>query len=146
MSDKKISQLPTATTISITDSFPLVQSSGTTQCSVAQLFAAVPVPIVVSQMAESPSSGALSTAIQTSFVTSSSGITNYSLAVGTNGMTKTIAVQTIGSTGSVVLTITGDVGANTITFNAIGQTASLKCIGTSWFVTSVGGKTLPVIA
>jgi hypothetical protein len=146
MADKKISQLATASTVNTGDVFPLVQAGSTLQCSIATLLANLPSLPTVVQTPESPSSGALSLSIETSLVTSATGVTNYTLAAGTNGQAKMIAAQTMGGSASVVVTITSGTNIATVTFNAAGQSASLKNIGGYWFVKSVGGKTLPTLA
>jgi hypothetical protein len=151
MSDKKISQLPSATTPSSTDLIPLVQASGTTAITLGNLFANIPIAIVSSQAAETPTPGtigtqtALATAIKVSLVNSTSGSGYYTLAIGTNGLIKTIACSALTGT-NVIVTVASGSNFTTITFTAIGQTATLDCIGTTWYVRGVGGKTLPTIA
>ncbi len=142
MADKKISQLTAASSVNGVDIFPIVQSGSTLQLSFATLLANLPAQPINITAQESPASGALSTSLLYSEVTSSTGVTNYTLAAGTHGTQKYIAVATLGASASAVVTITNGIGVTTLTFNAVGQLVHLINIGGSWFVAGVHGATV----
>ncbi len=142
MADKKISQLTAATTVNASDFFPIVQAGTTLQCSFSTFLSHVPGPIINVVAPEAPASGALSTSIDSSFVTSASGATNYTLAAGTNGFQKYIAAPSMGASASAVVTVTGAVGFSTITFSAAGQAVHLKFMNTGWYVLGSHGATV----
>lgn len=139
--DKKVSELTSAVTAGVTDTFPVVQSGTSLKMSLATLFSNVPTAVISTVAAEAPASGALSTAIEDSVVTSATGTTNYTLAAGTQGMRKHIMCDAIAGTSAVV-TVTGGSGFTTITFNAVGQTAYLKYTNAKWYVFGSRGVTI----
>jgi len=103
------------------------------------LLSKLPAPPIVITTPESPVSGAISTAIADSLVTSASGATNYTLAASTTGVNKYIAAPTMGGSATAIITVTGGVGFTTITFNAAGQAAHLRNLNGSWFVVGYRG-------
>lgn len=139
MADKKISELTSATSVNTTDFFPIVQAGSTVKLDFATFLAHVPVNPIVVQVTEAPASGALSTTLLTSLVTSASGATNYTLAASTHGTTKVIAASTMGGSATAIVTVTGAAGFTTITFSAVGQIVTLQNINGSWFAKSVRG-------
>ncbi len=142
MADKKISQLTAASTVNSVDIFPIVQAGSTLQLSFATLLANLPNQPINITAAETPASGALSTSNLYSLITSASGVTAYTLAAGTHGTQKVIAVQTLGAGASATVTITGGTGVTTLTFNAVGQFVHLINIGGYWFVAGYRGATI----
>jgi hypothetical protein len=134
LADKKISELVSATTVNTTDYFPIVQGGTTLKLDFATLLSHLPAPAIELPAQESPASGALSTAIKTSLVTSTTGATNYTLAAGTHGTKKVIAAQTMGGAATAVITVTSGTGFTTLTFNAAGDYVSLENINGFWFI------------
>lgn len=139
MADKKISELVAATTVNSTDFFPIVQAGTTIKLDFATFLAKLPAQPIVIQAQEAPVSGALSTAIRASLVTSAAGAVNYTLAASTHGVKKIIAAPSMGAGATAIVTVTSGSGFTTITFSALGQTASLENINGVWYVASVRG-------
>lgn len=136
MADLKISQLVSATTVNTTDLFVMVQGGSTVKVDIATFLSKLPASPTVVQAQEAPGSGALSTAIRSSLITSATGTTNYTLAAGTHGQQKLIGVQTLGASALAVVTVSsqsfGTLG--TITFNAVGDSVLLENINGIWFI------------
>ncbi len=142
MADKRITDLTSATTLNLADFFVIVQGGTTVNITAQTLLSNLPQAPITVQPAETPASGALSTAVRDSLVTSASGATAYTLAAGTHGTRKLIACSTLGASATAAVTVTGGAGFTTITFSAIGQNAELENISGTWFVTSSRGVTI----
>jgi hypothetical protein len=134
LADKKISELVSATTVNTTDYFPIVQGGTTLKLDMATFLSHLPAPAIELPAQESPASGALSTAVKTSLITSATGATNYTLAAGTHGMKKVIAAQTMGGSATAIVTVTSGTGFTTLTFNTAGDYVSLENINGFWFI------------
>lgn len=139
MADKKISELTSATAVNTTDFFPIVQAGTTLKLDFNTLLSKLPTQPICIVAAETPASGAISTANSDSTVASATGATNYTLAAGTQGMQKFIASSSIGASATAVVTVTGGSGFTTITFNATGQGVHLKNLNGTWFVVGSRG-------
>jgi hypothetical protein len=142
MADKKISELVSATVVNTTDFFPLVQAGTTLKLDMNTFLTNLPIDIKVVQPAETPVSGAISTAVRASLISSATGATNYTLAAGKHGSKKIIACNSLGASATAVVTVTGGTGFTTLTFNAIGQVVTLENISGNWYVDGFHGATI----
>ena len=81
----------------------------------------------------------------TSYLNTSGGTSSLTLATGTTGQIKIITMITAGNAATLTTTngnlLAGQV-ANSITFDAVGETANLIYNGTKWIVTSIQGATI----
>ncbi len=81
----------------------------------------------------------------TSYLNTSGGTSSLTLATGTTGQIKIITMITAGNAATLTTTngnlLAGQV-ANSITFDAVGETATLLYNGTKWIVTSIQGATI----
>jgi len=84
-------------------------------------------------------SGAVNPAVSTTLLVTT-GANAITLAGGTTGQIKVITMKTDG--GDATLTPTGLRGGTTITFSAVGQTATLMYIDSAWIVLSLVGAVL----
>ncbi len=134
MADSKLSALNPATSLNLGDLLLLTQAGSSLKIDVQTFALKMPSRIIVNEASESPASGALATNLLVSKVSSTSGVVNYTLASGTHGMEKQIVASSISGGGTCVVTVTSGAGVATITFNAVGDSVSLKNIDGLWYV------------
>lgn len=136
MADTKVSQLTAATTLGATDFLMLVQSGNSMKIDIETLALKMPTRVQVLEAAEDVTvNGALATNKLVSTILATTG-SAYTLAVGAHGAEKIIVCSAIGGTPNAVVTVTGGKGFTTLTFNAEGNTVTLKNINASWYVMS----------
>jgi len=143
MADTKVSQLTPASTLNLTDLLMLVQGGASLKADIETISLNLPSRLIVKELSESLVSGAIATNILSSRVHSTTASAAYTLAAGTHGMEKEIVCESAEvTTPSAVVTVTGGLGVNTITFSVVGQSVKLKNINDSWYVMSSNGAVI----
>ena len=129
MADSKLSELTAATTAAAADSTYLVQSSTSKQITVANLFGAIATParftdaICIQDHDTITSVGAIAVTSNVTYISDPSGGGTCSIGTGTDGQIK-IVIMTSNS-GSHTIQLSGSNVANTISFDAAGESATL---------------------
>jgi hypothetical protein len=138
MADKKISELESALTLNSVDYLVVVQSGETKKIDVGTMSSNLPKALVVKEAAIAPASGPISTTAQ--FVNIIANNNTFSLAAGAHGASKTIVCSSVTAGGAVAtITVTGGLGFNTITLDAVGETVVLHNVNGSWYVAGTSG-------
>ena len=139
MSDKKISSLTSAATVTTADVFPLVQSGQTLKCSISTLLANLPAMPTANVTPETlTAAGAVSTAVPYTELSVSGTGAAFTLAAGTNGMTKIICnVSATTAYTCNTLTVTNGRNISVFTFsdgaNGVGEWIYLKNVNGYWY-------------
>ena len=146
MADKIISNLPKTESTTFDDLVLVVdtpaESPTNKKITLANFFNKIPTYLGFSQTPVTFTSGAIDVTTPISFI-SVTGTSNFTLAAGSTGQIK-ILICTVASSAPVgVITPQGSSsdGYDTITFNAVGETATLIHTGAGWNVLSCGGST-----
>lgn len=146
MADKKISGLTVATSVSLADVLPIVQSTSTNKVSLATLFANVPgdlkyAGVLASSITpETVTTGAISITTPISYIVNQTGANSaLTLASGSLNMEKTIIATDL-TTNSAVITLVGQ-SFTTLTFNSTGATAKLIYTNGKWYILSLRNVT-----
>ena len=136
--DKKISELPSATTVGSSDLAVLVQNLTTKNVSVATLFANIPVIPVVKSVDILTTNGTVS-----KYATRLSNSTNTRMVVILPDATDVTTVYLVceNAVSPIDVTCTG-ADFNTVTFTAVGQLAKLAFIGGKWYAESLHGASV----
>jgi len=143
MADLKISELTSATSVAVSDYFVIVQTGETRKVTPEVLFANAPSHLVCKELPETIASGAISTSVLTTIISSASAADQIlTLATGTHGMEKDIVVSVLSNSYIATLTVTNAKGFSTIVFNAVGQTVKLKNISGFWYILGSKGATI----
>ena len=140
MADKKVSELVEATSAALADVFLIVQGGLSKKISKTNLFKDLESLSVTGQVSQWKThetlmnSGAVSVTSHTTFLNNGSvGSTlAFTLAAGTEGMTKVIACAS--NVGTITLTVTAGLGFTTVTFPTSGSALTLHYINGVWVI------------
>lgn len=152
MADKKITALSPLGlgNLAADDLFHVIDSpsSGATnkKIEVQNVFGGIPSVLGFSQGQTLSTSGAISTSVGVTYVNSSGGALDLTLAnAGTAGTIKIITMTV--ANGNAVITPANFSAGTTLTMSAVGHTATLLFNGTAWDVLAIGaGSTVTAIA
>jgi len=145
MADSKVTNMDPAASVNGTDLLYLVKPSTTPydfKVTIANLFGGIKVPAVFEnkvvlggtvQSLTAP--GAISLDSSVTKIVSPDANGTLVIADGTEGQIKTIVM--IANTNNKTLTITSNIGHNSIAFSQAGHTATLLFVGTVWYF--IGG-------
>jgi hypothetical protein len=143
MADQKISELTEVTSIAATDILNVVSSGANKRITAANLFSNVPTPASFSGKVSITGSdtltggGAVSVATNITYLSNPSGAGVLSIGAGVEGQVKIILM--IANTAGHALTLDGATLAHdTVTFDALGDTATLIYTNTKWYM--IGGS------
>lgn len=135
MATKKITELPSATSIGPTDLLMVVQNQQNKKIPIADFFSSIPVPLnsdnqlLITGVPEAITSGALDSTVQETHLTLN-GTNTASLGAGTEGQTKfIIAISTVNPSSTSII---GNIHHTQIIFNKIGDSAFMKYINGKW--------------
>ena len=129
MADSKLSELTAATAAASDDTTYLVQSSTSKKITVANLFGDIATParfsdaICIKDHDSITAVGAIAVTTNVTYITDPSGGGTCSIGTGTDGQIK-IVIMTSNSGGHTVQ-VGGANVANTISFDAVGESATL---------------------
>ena len=129
MADSKLSELTAATTAAAADTTYLVQSSTSKQITVANLFGAIATParftdsVCIQDHDTITAVGAIAVTTNVTYISDPSAGGTCSIGTGTDGQIK-IVIMTSNSGGHTVQ-LGGANVANTISFDAVGESATL---------------------
>lgn len=145
MADSKVTAMNPATSVSSTDVLYLVKPSTSPydhKVTVANFFGGIPVPVVLEDklvLSGTPqtlsSAGAISVTSTVTKITSPDNNGTLTIEDGVDGQFKTIIM--VSNAASHTLTLSSNIGHNSIAFNSAGDTATLMFQGTSWYF--IGG-------
>lgn len=143
MTDKRISELNSASLVNSGDFLVMVQGTETLKVDVETFLSKAPVPVLNQASPEVVVSGALSKTVDTSLISvPSAANVAYTLAApvtADKGIEKTIIATAVTDTYTAELTVTNGVGFTTVTFNSAGDTVRLKVIDTEWYIVGSNG-------
>ena len=141
MADKRIAELNALTATANTDLTLISDTSAseTKKITVENLFQTIPTYVGLAVTPATFTSGVIDITTPISFI-SISGTKAYSLAAGSAGQIKMLVCTVAGSTpvGVVTPIASANDGYNTITFNAVGQTATLLYVNSGWMILALG--------
>ena len=142
MADKRIAELNALTATANTD-LTLVSdtsASETKKITIENLFQTIPTYLGLAVTPATFTSGAIDITTPISFI-STTGTQAFTLAAGSAGQIKILVCTVAASTpvGVVTPAASANDGYNTITFNAVGQTATLLYFNSGWMILSLGG-------
>ena len=129
MADSKLSELTAATAAAATDTTYLVQSSTSKQITVANLFGNVATPVQFTDSIQIgdhntiTAAGAISTAYNVTYINNPSGGGTCSLGAGLDGQVIIIIMSS--NSGGHTIQVSGANVANTISFDAAGESATM---------------------
>jgi len=140
--DKKISQLPLASTVEQTDNFVVSRSGSNVRIPATILFNTSPTFPGCSQVSEQiTTSGAISMLHHFSEIVTTNTPLSLTLGVGVAGQEKIIVFRNKG-TANVTISPSGAIGYSSITLTATGDSVLLKYISNSWVIISTHGATV----
>ena len=143
MSDLKISELVSATSVAETDYFVIVQAGETRKITPAVMCTNVTNSLVCKELPETLSSGVISPTVLTTIISSAPSTNQiFTLGSGVHGTSKEIVVGTLASTFTATINVLNGKGFTSLTFTSIGQTISLKFISGYWYVMAYKGVTI----
>ena len=151
MADKKITALNAATALTTDDLFHVVDdpsgSPTNKKITATNVFSKIPSYVGLAATPATFTSGAIDVTTPISFL-SATGTVAYSLAAGTAGQIKMLVCTVAASTPVGVLTpvASANDGYNTITFNAVGETATLLYTNSGWMILALGGTSAALAA
>ena len=151
MADKKITALNAAASLSTDDLFHVVDdpsgSPTNKKITADNVFNIIPSYLGLAATPATFTSGAIDVTTPISFI-SATGTQAYSLAAGTAGQIKTLVCTVAASTpvGVVTPVASATDGYNTITFNAVGETATLIYTNSGWMILALGGTSAGLAA
>tara|TARA_B100000085_G_scaffold93779_1_gene84959 strand:- start:1577 stop:2023 length:447 start_codon:yes stop_codon:yes gene_type:complete len=129
MADSKLSELTAATAAAATDTTYLVQSSTSKQITVANLFGNVATPVQFTDSIQIgdhntiTAAGAISTAYNVTYINNPSGGGTCSIGAGLDGQVIIIIMSS--NSGGHTIQVSGANVANTISFDAAGESATM---------------------
>lgn len=146
MADSKVTAMQPATEVSSADVLYLVKPNTSPydhKITIANLFGGVPVPVTLEKTLTlggtpqtiSASGSAIDITTSVTKITSPDNSGTLTIADGVDGQIKTIIM--VSNTGGHTLSITSNIGHSSITFNSVGDTATLIFLGTFWYF--IGG-------
>ena len=143
MADKRIAELNALTATANTDLTLISDTSAseTKKISIENLFQTIPTYVGLAATPATVASGVIDITTPITFI-SIAGTKAYSLAAGSAGQIKILICTVAGSTPVGVITpeADGSDGYNTITFNVVGENATLIFTNGGWQVLSAGGS------
>ncbi len=151
MADKKITALNASTALSTDDLFHVVDdpsgSPTNKKITATNVFSKVPSYLGLAATPATFTSGAIDVTTPISFI-SVTGTQAYSLAAGTAGQIKILVCTVAASTpvGVVTPVASANDGYNTITFSAVGETATLIYTNSGWMIMALGGTSAALAA
>ena len=151
MADKKITALNASAALSTDDLFHVVDSPASSptnkKITVNTVFNLIPSYLGLAATPVVFTSGAIDVTTPISFL-SATGTVAYTLAAGTAGQIKMLVCTVAASTPVGVLTpvASANDGYNTITFNAVGETATLLYTNSGWMILALGGTSAAIAA
>ena len=146
MADKIIPNLPKSEATTFDDLLLVVDTPANSptnkKITLANFFNKIPTWLGFSQSPATFTSGAIDVTTPISFV-SVTGTQAYTLAAGSDGQLKILICTVAASTPVGVITplASANDGYNTITFNAVGENATLIYTNSGWNVLSCSGST-----
>ena len=146
MADKIIPNLPKTEATTFDDLLLVVdtpaESPTNKKITLANFFNKIPTWLGFSQSPATFTSGAIDVTTPISFV-SVTGTKAYTLAAGSDGQLKILICTVAASSAIGVITpvASGSDGYNTITFNVVGENATLIYTNSGWNVLSCSGST-----
>jgi|GEM_PF-2482011 hypothetical protein len=147
MADKRIAELNALTATANTDLTLISDTSAseTKKITVENLFQTIPTYVGLAVTPVTFTSGAIDITTPISFI-SVTGTQAYSLAAGSAGQIKMLVCTVAATTPAGVITpaASANDGYNTITFNAVGQTATLLYVNSGWMILSLGGTSASI--
>ena len=129
MADSKLSELTAATTAAATDTAYLVQSSGSKQITVANLFGNVSTPVQFTNSIQIgdhntiTAAGAISTDYNVTYINDPSGGGTCSIGAGLDGQIIIIIMSS--NSGGHTIQVSGANVAQTISLDAAGESATM---------------------
>ena len=151
MADKKITNLSEETSPASVDVAHIITdiATGATnkKITLANFFNKVPTWLGLAATPATVTSGVIDITTPITFV-SVTGTQAYSLAAGAAGQIKILVCTVAASTpvGVVTPAASATDGYNTITFNAVGETATLIYTNSGWMILSLGGTSTAIAA
>ena len=151
MADKKITALNASTALSTDDLFHVVDdpSGSPTNKKITSdnVFNKVPSYLGLAATPATFTSGAIDVTTPISYI-STTGTQAYTLAAGSAGQIKILVCTVAASTpvGVVTPVASANDGYNTITFNAVGETATLIYTNSGWMILALGGTSAAIAA
>jgi len=142
MADQKLSELTAATSTASTDKVYLVSGGASKQITVANLFATIPTPVSFSDKISITDTDTMSSAGEVSLTTNITYLSNpaangtLTIGAGTEGQIK-IIVMVSNTTARTLILDDSDLAHDTVTFSAVGDTATLIYTNSKWYL--IGG-------
>jgi hypothetical protein len=147
MADKRIAELNALTATANTDLTLISDTSAseTKKITIENLFQTIPTYVGLAVTPATFTSGVIDITTPISFI-SVTGTQAYSLAAGSAGQIKMLVCTVAATTPAGVITpvASANDGYNTITFNTIGQTATLLYVNSAWMILSLGGTSASI--
>jgi len=147
MADKRIAELNALTATANTDLTLISDTSAseTKKITIENLFQTIPTYVGLAVTPATFTSGVIDITTPISFI-SVTGTQAYSLAAGSAGQVKMLVCTVAATTPAGVITpvASANDGYNTITFNTIGQTATLLYVNSAWMILSLGGTSASI--
>jgi hypothetical protein len=147
MADKRIGELNALTATANTDLTLISDTSAseTKKITIENLFQTIPTYVGLAVTPATVTSGVIDITTPISFI-SVTGTQAYSLAAGSAGQIKMLVCTVAATTPAGVITpvASANDGYNTITFNTIGQTATLLYVNSAWMILSLGGTSASI--
>jgi hypothetical protein len=142
MADQKLSELTAATSIASTDTTYLVTGGASKQITMANLFATVPTPvkfddkISIGDTDTMTAAGAISLTSNITLLSNPGIDGTLTIGSGTSGQIK-ILIMTSNTSSKTLILDDSDLAHDTITFSAVGDTATLIYTNSLWYM--IGG-------
>lgn len=142
MADQKLSELTSVTGAAASDTLYIVKDSASSKITYANLMATIPTPVAFTDKVTIGDVDTMTDVGSVSITTNVTLLNNIGsdgtlrIGTGTEGQIKIIIM--ISNTGNSVVTLDdSDLQHDTIVFNEAGDTATLLCANSKWFM--IGG-------